>query len=688
MCLVLCASVWTALRPAAASAATPLGTNLIVNPGAELGTAGEGGSTTESEPSPDAPPDWTTTGDFTQISYSEDDGYPTTVPGDATPGPGDPGNAFFGGGYPTGAASTATQTIQVADLAAQIDGGTIGYDLSGWLGGYSDQGDSMEVVLTFQNGSGTALGTAQIGPVTPGMRDDTTELLQQESSGAVPAGTRSVQVEMVTDVASGPSDDGYADDLSLELATINKVTVTAPVAQTATVGTPFGLAISAADSDASQTLTYAATGLPGGLSIDPATGEISGTPQAAQTSTVTVTATDTTGSVGSASFSLVTSRQPGDLTVGATLSPTSPSGQSGWYTGPVTVTPAITGGDDAVQVEATVDGGAPAIVSAPLPVTGDGAHTITLTATDAAGDIAPPDTFTIEIDATPPTSAATVQAATRTVQITASDPTSGVSAIQYQLNGGNWTTAAAGQTTASVPVGAGRTAVGYRAVDNAGNVEPAQTVIVAGAAPVPSTVALTVPSTLAYGQSGEATVTVAAAAQTPTGTVTLSDGSRALGVYALSGGVAKIALPATLAVGTHRLTAAYSGDAGAEAAASPARSVLVSKVRPRLSMSLTATAGRDGMRVTVAATGAGTALSGPVTATLTGHGLKGGRLVRHARLDGGRVTIGFGQVKAGSYRLTLTRAGDASQDKVTVTRRVRVRAQANDRRRDGEHRPA
>jgi len=84
----------------------------------------------------------------------------------------------------------------------------------------------------------------------------------------------------------------------------NIVTVTNPGNQTATVGTPFSLQINATDSASGQTLTYSATGLPGGLSINASTGLISGTPTTVQTSTVTVTAKDTTNATGTASFSI------------------------------------------------------------------------------------------------------------------------------------------------------------------------------------------------------------------------------------------------------------------------------------------------------------------------------------------------------------------------------------------------
>ncbi|MCW2944800.1 MAG: neutral zinc metalloprotease, partial [Actinoallomurus sp.] len=82
----------------------------------------------------------------------------------------------------------------------------------------------------------------------------------------------------------------------------NTVSVTNPGNQTSTVGTAVSLQIHASDSASGQTLTYSATGLPAGLSINTSSGLISGTPTTAATSNVTVTAKDTTNASGSASF--------------------------------------------------------------------------------------------------------------------------------------------------------------------------------------------------------------------------------------------------------------------------------------------------------------------------------------------------------------------------------------------------
>ena len=79
----------------------------------------------------------------------------------------------------------------------------------------------------------------------------------------------------------------------------NQVTSIPPLGAPAIVPT---LQIQASDSASGQTLTYTAAGLPPGLSLNPATGLITGVPATAGSFPVTVTATDTTGASGSASF--------------------------------------------------------------------------------------------------------------------------------------------------------------------------------------------------------------------------------------------------------------------------------------------------------------------------------------------------------------------------------------------------
>jgi hypothetical protein len=97
------------------------------------------------------------------------------------------------------------------------------------------------------------------------------------------------------------------------------VRVTNPGDQSGATGTAVNLPIHASDTDGGD-LTYAATGLPAGLSIDETTGLIAGTPTAAGTSSVTVRASDASGPSESTTFKWSLS-SPGAWTIKSTPNP-------------------------------------------------------------------------------------------------------------------------------------------------------------------------------------------------------------------------------------------------------------------------------------------------------------------------------------------------------------------------------
>ncbi|MEY9965182.1 hypothetical protein ABIA33_003224 [Streptacidiphilus sp. MAP12-16] len=192
--------------PATAATAAALGSNLIVDAGAEQATASSDGY------SQVALPGWTVSGSMTAVSYATGNGFPSS----SSPGSPTRGTNFFAGGNAPGS-TTATQTEDVSALAAQVDTGAIAFDLSGWLGGYSSQSDAASLSATFLSASGSSLGSSTIGPVTAADRGNTTGMLQRASTGGVPAGTRSIRVVLTATQTYGYN-DGYADDLSLTLS--------------------------------------------------------------------------------------------------------------------------------------------------------------------------------------------------------------------------------------------------------------------------------------------------------------------------------------------------------------------------------------------------------------------------------------------------------------------------------------
>ncbi|MEU6389322.1 M4 family metallopeptidase [Streptomyces sp. NPDC046939] len=110
------------------------------------------------------------------------------------------------------------------------------------------------------------------------------------------------------------------------------VTVTNPGSQSSALGSAVSLKIQAS-STSTGALTYSATGLPAGLSINASTGVISGTPSTAGTYSTTVTVKDSGGATGTATFSwtVSTSGGGGGCTSAQLLAnPGFESGNTGW----------------------------------------------------------------------------------------------------------------------------------------------------------------------------------------------------------------------------------------------------------------------------------------------------------------------------------------------------------------------
>ena len=187
------------------------------------------------------------------------------------------------------------------------------------------------------------------------------------------------------------------------------VTVTNPGSQTSTVGKAASLQISAADT-AGGTLSYTATGLPAGLSVNSSSGLISGTPTTAGSDSVTVTATDSTGPSGSASFTwTVNSAAANTVTV------TNPGSQTG-----------------------TVGTAASLQISATDSASG---QTLTYSATGLPAGLSISSSTGL-ITGTPTTSG------TSTVSVTAKDTTGATGSASF-----SWTVNAAGSCTASQLLG-------------------------------------------------------------------------------------------------------------------------------------------------------------------------------------------------------------------------------------------
>ena len=151
--------------------------------------------------------------------------------------------------------------------------------------------------------------------VTTGNND-----LTGDNGGLYPAGTG---YDMATGL--GTPNAGPLVDALCAASAPSPVTVDNPGNQSSLVSSNASLQITANDSTSGQTLTYRATGLPAGLSIDSSSGLISGQPTTAGTSVVTVIAKDGNGAAGSTSFewsvaNAITSPAQGTATIGQLFS--------------------------------------------------------------------------------------------------------------------------------------------------------------------------------------------------------------------------------------------------------------------------------------------------------------------------------------------------------------------------------
>lgn len=161
--------------------------------------------------------------------------------------------------------------------------------------------------------------------------------------------------------------------------------------------------------------------------------------------------------------------------VSATVDSDAEPGDNGWFRGDATVT--LRAVDDRPGAPLVQFGGGNGweAYTAPIAVTGEGSHELSYRAKDAAGNSSGEQKVQVRIDGTAPVSTirasrgAGVDGSDRAdVVFSATDALSGVSALRYRIDGGEWKLADA----AAVRVeGYGTHVVDYFAIDNAGNAE-------------------------------------------------------------------------------------------------------------------------------------------------------------------------------------------------------------------------
>lgn len=472
-----------------------------------------------------------------------------------------------------------------------------------------------------------AVVAAGSAPLTYQWRKDGVNL-----AGAVGA---TLTIPNTQPVAAGAYSVVVTNNVSTVTGAAAALTVTAPVvppvvnsAATAPggLGVPFAYLITATNTPSS----FNATGLPAGLTVNPATGVVSGTPTLAGASTITLSATN---SAGTGTLALTfTVAQPVPVVTSAAVA-TGRAGAAFTYTAAATNTPASFA---ASGLPAGLSISAAGLISG--TPTASGTFNATLTATNAGGTGAAfPVTFTISAAATVPVVTSAPVATGRAGEafsytITASNSPTGFSAAP--LPGG--LTLNAGGLITGTPAAAGRFTINVTATNADGTSAPLGvqvTISPSALSPVitsSSTAGGTAGSAFAYTISASNTPTAFTAAPLPAG----------LAVNAASGAITGV----PTAPGEFIIILGASNAAGAAAPR-----VLTLTVAPGLAAPAITSSSAASGRVGVAFAYSTAATNTPTAFTATG-------LPAGLAIDAASGVISGVPAAAGSFVVRLTAA--------------------------------
>ena len=316
------------------------------------------------------------------------------------------------------------------------------------------------------------------------------------------------------------------------------------------------------------TLSYSvAPSLPTGLTLDSGTGTVTGTSSVASpTTSYTVTVTDAVSDIGTASFDLtVNSAVAASQAVASTVltenhaatsfTPVTGSGGTGALA--YSVSPALPAGLGMASGTGAITG---------TPTVTSGATTYTVTATDSLGATATAS-FSLAVNGpVQATQAIAARALTENhaaVSFTPVTGSGGTGSLGYSVAPALPTGLSFSPTTGAVtgtPTIISAAASYTVTVTDANNASASAGFSLSVGVPTTTTTLAASPNPSRYGQAVGLSATVAGTTGTPTGTVTFAADGAALATVALAGSAASYTISA-LTVGTHAITATYSGDA-------------------------------------------------------------------------------------------------------------------------------
>ncbi len=179
-----------------AAAATPLGKNLVKNPGAEAGATGT------------SVPDWEIEPDFSVVPYGEP-GVPSEKQGKRVDGE---SQLFSTGEYILNfdTCGSARQSIKLKKISDDIDSGSVRVTVSAAMG-TEEKSATAFVILQFRDSNNHQVGSnLSLSASTSG------KMVKKSKSKTVPAGTRAINVLLQGDLLNQTC-DGFFDNVSVIL---------------------------------------------------------------------------------------------------------------------------------------------------------------------------------------------------------------------------------------------------------------------------------------------------------------------------------------------------------------------------------------------------------------------------------------------------------------------------------------
>jgi hypothetical protein len=118
---------------------------------------------------------------------------------------------------------SSSQTVSIEPIAAAIDAGKVSAKISGLFGSIFKSETTIYLLILFKSADGKDLGALQTPPVDPNElpqpRAGDASLVPLDATGAVPPGTRKIEVRLVAKrTGTESTGQAFADNLSLVLS--------------------------------------------------------------------------------------------------------------------------------------------------------------------------------------------------------------------------------------------------------------------------------------------------------------------------------------------------------------------------------------------------------------------------------------------------------------------------------------